>query len=1088
MSESTPPDHQSPHRIIRASAGAGKTYQLTQHTLELLRRGAAVDSILATTFTRKAAGEILSRLVRVLLAEAKKERQHPETVSAPEDEPDPAKRRKPYRQVLDEVTRNLHRVGVSTIDSFFHRLGGGFRFELDLPLEPRLIEEGSPEAAALRAEAITAVLAEASADDTTFRALLDLLRRLHHDQTTRSVTRAIDDIVMDHAEIYRAAPEAETWNTLQPRGLMDASQLQDQLARWRQMREALPLTGKGLPNKTWEKSWVATGQAAAAGDWDSVIDAGILKKIVNGEAKFGTAAISDHWIDAAQPWINHARATLIEQINRQTSATHELMRRFALVYERLRARRGVMLFSDMAHRLAGGLLAGRDVREAEVLTEIYFRLDAAVTHLLLDEFQDTSLDQWQVLEPFVDQIGSTGDGSRSLLVVGDSKQAIYGWRGGCVELFDTVEQNVSWIQRESLAVSWRSSPTVLDAVNRVFGGLADWPTLVDSGEAIDAEAAAQWAAGFEPHRAAYDDRPGVVVLDSSPVPDEPKPKSAWSDRDAADSDHEEGDEDLTLPASSHEAFVAQQIKDIYQRTGARSLGVLTRGNKMVRRLLHELQSQGLPASGEGGNPIADVPAVAAVLSALQMADHPGDSAAVFHTLNSPMGRVVSLSRMADAAAAARRIRQFLLRDGYAQTIARWTTALAPHADAADLGKLARLVGLAEQYEAGLAASQQLRPARFVDFIEGTEVEEPSPSPIRVMTIHRSKGLEFDTVVLPELDAGFSNRFATLTDRPDPTGPIEAVFRGVNLQTRRLDAALERAYDQRRRRQRLEDFCTLYVAMTRARHGLYLLVKPAENAEGKVRKVGLCPAGILRDALGNPDDERLVWGNENWMLGDRDAAAAETDESADRNDAVAKVEKNTVALRVRLQHAETPRRHRSALLPSQLHGQGHVVVADLLAITPRTALERGDSIHAALESIAYLEEIEAAPAEFESVAGAEATLSHPAVRTALSRRYEQEDLWRERAFVVAVDGKLMRGSFDRVAIQRDAAGRATAAHLIDFKSDRVEPGSHALAQRIETYRPQVAAYRTALGRILRLDEADITAELIFTTAGVSIKIR
>ena len=129
-------------RLIRASAGAGKTYRLTHHYLDLLRRGASVESILATTFTRKAAGEILGRLVRTLCEEAedgaKSNRTHdPRLKSSPE--------------LLDAVTRQLHRIGVATIDGFFHRLGSGFRFELDLPLEPRLIEEGSAEAAALRA-------------------------------------------------------------------------------------------------------------------------------------------------------------------------------------------------------------------------------------------------------------------------------------------------------------------------------------------------------------------------------------------------------------------------------------------------------------------------------------------------------------------------------------------------------------------------------------------------------------------------------------------------------------------------------------------------------------------------------------------------------------------------------------------------------------------------------------------------------------------------------------------------------------------------------------------------------------------------
>ena len=1065
---------QHPHRLIRASAGSGKTYQLTQHYLELLRRGAGVDAILATTFTRKAAGEILGRLVRVVIDQAEREAADPTPTTDPRDLPREM-RRKPFGQILDELTAGLHRVGVSTIDSFFHRLGGGFRFELDLPLEPRLIEEGSPEAAALRAEAITTVLAEASADDAAFNALLDLLRRLHHDQAARSVTQAIDRIVVEHAEVYRAAPDAERWGTLEPVGLLDEAGLLRQRQRWQDMEPDLPTTAKGTPNKVWQNAWLAAGQAADGGDWDQLIASGLLKKILGGETRFSTADIPEAWVVAAQPWINHCRGVLIERINRQTSATHELMRRFALAYEQLRARRGVMLFSDMAHRLAGGVLAGRTLSDDQVLTEVYFRLDAAVTHLLLDEFQDTSLDQWSVLEPFVEQIGAVGDGSRSLFVVGDTKQAIYGWRGGCVELFESVKHRVPLLKEESLAVSFRSSQRVLDAVNAVFTDLPGHATLVDKGTPTDLEAAAAWADSYQTHRAHHADRPGVVVLACSPAGEDSAPADP-------DTDHEDADADR--PANAHEAYVAQQVAELHARTGSRSIGVLTRTNPMVRRLLHELRRAGLPASGEGGNSIADAPAVAAVLSAMQMADHPGDSASAFHLLNSPLGAVLRMTRLHQADRVARAIRRQLLDTGYAATTAAWTASLAPHADPADLAKLTRLVRLAEQYQAGLAPAAQLRPARFVDFIEGTRVEEPTPSPIRVMTIHRSKGLEFDAVVLPELDAPFSNRFDTLTDRPDPTGPIHAVFRGANAQTRSLAPRLQDAYDQQQYRQRLEDFCTLYVAMTRARHGLYPILRPSITAKGKPASPRLASAWILRDALGDPaPGQPIVTGDPGWMLHD-----PPTTQPPPAGELPVSTPPAPAPLRLTLAHGQPARRHRTAVQPSQLHADRTVDVAELLATRTAPALTRGTDLHQALENFTYVDDTTTHPPP-DSPPDPRLTdaLQHPAVRASLTRRYPQEELWRERSFMVQIDGRLIRGSFDRLAIARDPAGHATAAHLIDFKSDRVPAEGPILGERVEAYRPQVQAYCRALSQMLNLAPRQITAELLFLGPGVAVPI-
>lgn len=1049
------PDDGPVHRLIRASAGAGKTYQLTQHYLKLLRRGAAIDTILATTFTRKAAGEILGRVITTLAEAADN------PAASRTDTPD----EKSSRQLLGELTANLHRVAVSTIDSFFHRLGSSFRYELDLPLEPRLIEEGSATATRLRAEAIEAVLADAAADDEKFVALLALLKRLHHDQASRSVTRAIDQIVVNHAEVYRQAPERETWSRLQPQGVLDDRQLHEAIEGWRQMKPHLPTTKSGKPRSHWEKSWIKIGQQAVAGDWENIAGSGILKYLIDEKDVFAGAEFTQAWIDAAAPMLGHLRGLLIQQIAQQTEATYELMHRFAQRYEQLRRQRGVMLYSDLTHRLAAGGVA--EGSTDQVLGEMYFRLDQSVTHLLLDEFQDTSLDQWAVLSPFAEEVAATGDGSRSLFVVGDTKQAIYGWRGGCVELFDAVEMLVPDEGRGTLVQSRRSSQVVLDAVNTVFADLGRCDTLDSEKYPEDAEAGAAWSARFERHDAFHQDLPGCVSFEVA-EPDGPadgddaqdENESAWDDQD-----------DGASGATSHERRVAERIAELYQTMPGKSVGVLVSTNGAVNRLLYELRLKQLPASGEGGNPISDTPEVAAVLSAMVMADHPGDSAAAFHTLNSPLGPMLKMDRQSDAATAARRIRAAVLSQGYAATVAGWVTAMAGEADAAGLVKLTRLIELAERYEAD--PGEALRPGRFVEFVESTRVEEPSSSRIRVMTIHKSKGLEFDAVVLPELDRKLSNRFAVLVDQPDPTGAIEAVYRYPGESARAVSDELTRVYAQQRARRRQEDLCALYVAMTRARQGLYLIAKPVVNPDGGRRNPGLSFAGILRDTLGDPDGGPLVWGDLEWMK-EGDVVSTES-----AGDDPPEAETWSVALR----HGSA-KRMRPTVAPSSLHSGGKVQAVDLLQMEADSfAQQRGTTLHDALQAIRYLDD-----ADSETLEPLAYVLQHDAVRAALSRRFGKgETVWRERSFIVADGPRLLRGTFDRVAVERDADGKATAAHLIDFKSDRVEAGSEELAERVEAYRPQVEAYRRALSMMLQLDAARISAALLFTTPGVSVEL-
>lgn len=1013
-----------PSKVIRASAGAGKTYTLTGHYLELLRRGATPDEVLATTFTRKAAGEIFGRVLTRLA----------------EDDAE--------RAMLLSLCRQLHRVSISTIDSFFHRLGSSFRMELGLPAEPRLIDEGGPLARELRAEAIEAVLTDAAASDEAFTALLNLLRRLHHDSTSRSVTTAIDQIVTDHAEVYRQAPARELWTTLDVPKLLTDEQIDLLVEGLRELEAHIPKTKAGSLNKAWANAWQTLLDGVLALQWDALGQVGLVKKLIEGETTFSRVEIPGIWMPTLEAVRHQVDAVVLDRIARQTEATYDLMRLFATRYEELRQRRGVMLYSDMTHRLASGAFAGMagDVGTAEVLQEIYFRLDAAVTHLLLDEFQDTSLDQWAVLSPFAEEIRDTGFIDRSLFVVGDTKQAIYGWRGGCVELFDTVEDLVPEGSRESLATSYRSSQTVLDAVNTVFGSLGSCPSLLENED--NAEAAQRWQAMFEPHVANKQTLKGFVSFEAS------------DDTAMQDSVGEEGD-DAALPVG-HERYVARRIQQWVAAAPGKTFGILVQTNATVNRLLFELRKLGVKASGEGGNPIADVPAVAAVLSALQLSDHPGDGAAAFHVLNSPIGQVLGMHTIDDAAKVAGRVRQRLIADGYAGTLAAWVEALAPSCDAACLGKLTRLVDLARQYEAD-GEAVVLRPGRFVTFVESVRVEEPSAALVRVMTVHRSKGLEFDAVVLPELDKPLSGTFPVLIDRPDPTGGIEGVFRYAGAEARAASPMLERVYRTQLQRERAEDFCTLYVAMTRARQALYMVAKPA----GTPRLPKVRFAGILRETLGDPDEGYVV-GDSDWMGDAEPPGEAEP----------------PALLRLAMPGGGKAKRSRPRVSPSTLHGAGKVRASDLLAIDRPGGLDYGTRIHEAFEAVGYTEDV----AVDELPEAVRPMLDHAAVRAALTRRFgARETLWRERSFVVVDGDRLLSGTFDRVAIDTgDGEGGAVAAHLIDFKTDRVT-ANQSIEVLVERYRPQVEAYRRALSTLLGLPMDKITAELLFVGEGQSVAV-
>ena len=209
-------------------------------------------------------------------------------------------------------------------------------------------------------------------------------------------------------------------------------------------------------------------------------------------------------------------------------------------------------------------------------------------------------------------------------------------------------------------------------------------------------------------------------------------------------------------AAAHLAATLQTKAPTY------SVGILTRGNAAIGHLIHHLENLGVEASQEGGNPLTDSKSVERILSALMMSEHPGDKRWAFHVAGSPLAQINGIGPSW--------IRQSIDDRGIAETIENLASILAPVCDARDTLRLKQLTRLAIQYEPN--ATDRLRD--FIDLVRNKRVERPQEARVRVMTIHQAKGLEFDTVILPQLDSDltkYSNKPVALLDRPGgiPTG-------------------------------------------------------------------------------------------------------------------------------------------------------------------------------------------------------------------------------------------------------------------------------------------------------------------------------
>ena len=431
------------HRLFLASAGTGKTFQLTSHLLGLLFRGADPGRLLPTTFTRKAAGEILERVLERVVEAAESEAKRAELSRAVGLDLDEAA----CRKLLVDLASKLDRCRVGPRDAFFVRLGQLFAFDLGLPPTWRIADP--LEEARHKREAIARVLAEDNREE-----LVELLRGLQRGGGGRSLVKAVERVVDEASAMYReSTPEA--WTRLEPPPAIEEEELAIAV---RNLLAFQPPTnkGNGEPKKHWVNNLAALAELLEAGDWKGLLKNNLVQKVLAGEDSFDRAPISDAFRDILSPLIEQARHEQIVELKRRTEASFALLERYEQALAAVKHERASYGFGDLPRALAPagpgdqGPFARREI-------DVAFRLDGQIDHLLLDEFQDTSPLQWRVLEPLAEEILSEHTGERSFFCVGDLKQSIYGWREAEPRLLSEMEERYPVLEREALNDSYRSS-------------------------------------------------------------------------------------------------------------------------------------------------------------------------------------------------------------------------------------------------------------------------------------------------------------------------------------------------------------------------------------------------------------------------------------------------------------------------------------------------------------------------------------------------------------------------------------------------------------------------------------------------------
>jgi ATP-dependent helicase/nuclease subunit A len=825
--------------LLQAPAGSGKTAVLTQRFLRLLCTVGEPGEVLAITFTRKAAAEMRGRVTRALRGEFE-----------PGD-PCAAELRAVAQAALQhgaargwELLRNAGELRIQTIDSFNYWLA------TQLPLASRaggaLNVTETPQDLYQRAARRTLESADGEASlaaDTELlferldnnwmkveRLLADMLEQrghwlryvLHHEpQTLRArVNESLAAIVRERlARVAALLPAAllAALEALPGVGALGAEP--EHLTAWQS------LAGKTLTkdHSTWRKSLV---ERHLGPDYAGAAARASLRTCIDQLRAIAGAAQSLRDLTALP------QARLSEADSRAIAALSAVLRQAATELQAEFAASGSVDYTYItgaAHEALGA-------RDAP--TDLALRAGLALRHILVDEFQDTSLAQWELLKTLTAG-WEEGDG-RTLFVVGDPMQSIYRFRDAEVGLFIAARAGgVGDLRLEALRLTrnFRATAALVNWTNEMFAQVSPLADDLRAG-----------AVAFSPSSAATA-RPAAAHSPQETVqlrlfPDDPAGEARALAARVAALRRLDPDASVAVLVAAHAH--ATPIVGELQALGVEALGVdlvplaerpVVRDLVQLTRALHDL------ADRSAWLAVLRAPWCGARLATLTALSAPDDRQLIWEALN-------DAERLARCASA-ERARLERVRDVLAGGLARrdreppadWLEAVWMQLGAADAYPRQDLADARAFFSAlatRAAALPWQEPADFAALLQNLH-SAPSvagSNPVQIMTIHRAKGLEFDHVLVPALErsgGGADRPLLRWIDLPRAAGGSDLLMAPApsigEEDAGEVDALIGALLATRAAHERTR---LMYVAATRARQTLYLSGAPQLRQDGSLK--------------------------------------------------------------------------------------------------------------------------------------------------------------------------------------------------------------------------------------------------------------
>lgn len=820
--------------LYRSSAGSGKTYTLVKEYLKLvLENPEKFKHSLAVTFTNKAAGEMKERIIQALKNLAKKQNKDLEKT---------IKQEIPHLQHIDKISaqllttllHNYSDFAIMTIDSFIHKVIKAFALEIGLPLNFGIDLNYER----MQTYVIEKLLAGVGKDEYITDIILEFVFSRVREEKSWNIEpdiKRFENDIFNEKNIDWVKDVGDFDNT---RFYRTTEQLQkirgDYVAAFNVLgTKALDLmreAGLTVDDFAYKKSGAA----------------GFLQKCADlrggGEKKFqmGSRFRNNQWAAKSTPaqiqaTIENLLANGLEQISREIVEHYDSSRSRALTAAAVLDNIYLTAIINQVTKLIDQYkknnnvipISEFNVKVYEIVKNspipfIYSILGEKYNHYLVDEFQDTSKLQWENLFPLIDNAMGSDFFS---MAVGDGKQSIYRWRGGSVEIME--EDIKKKILPEQLTIkvldkNFRSRKNIVDFNNRFF----------------------------EKVSAAY--RKENVLLEGiySDIVQDPAPNEGGfvSLQFIEETAREEEADPMVL-----EKVKTIIIECLLRGYEYNDIAILVRENKQGQKVAENLLENGIPVVSPDSLLLAKVPLIAFLIDILTYLGNPKNKINEFSIIHFPCthrkekpldSREIGESFQRDngkqwelspEVSEFFNRRAYLIRMPVYEVIEEVTRIfkLDKDLDFRTTGYLQAFLDIVSNY----TAENSVDLSSFLDWWEFNKDEFAVAVPegkaaVKIMTIHKAKGLEFPIVIVPyaHWDHKPDKKLWLKAEPPLPTDPPLDMPMPVNYSQLLEETYFQKEYKKELEKVLIDNINLLYVAFTRAEDNLYIIAQRKKKNE------------------------------------------------------------------------------------------------------------------------------------------------------------------------------------------------------------------------------------------------------------------